>query len=464
MRKDPTRLLLICLGGLGLYFVPTPAGLEPRAWSLLAIFLTVIALVVADVVPVVLAALMGAAAAILTGTLTAKEAYSGFAEDFILLIVAAYLISRAMLESGLGARIAWLIIRRLGRSTLGLAYSLLLTDLLIAPAFPSNTARSGVFFPILRSICTSQGSHPDDATRNRVGRYLMMSSMAGLSVSSALWLTAMAANPAGAKLAAEHGLTITFGSWLLAASLPVLICSALLPWLLIKWMKPEVLHTPDAPEQARAALAKLGPMSRHELITAVVFFVMVTLWALSTTLKVDRTAVAFAGLAVLLLTGAYPREMLKKEGEALEIWIWFALLYTLSMQLNTLGFMKWMGAGIAGATSGLPPFALYLVLTLAYVLMHYFFVSQSAHLLALAGVFLQVAVAAKVAPALMAYQLLFATNYFSCITPQGSSANVLFVGSGYLSTADVYKFGGLVTLVNLAVFGTIGTAWILLVS
>lgn len=453
------RLLFIFAAGTALFFVPAPSGLEPRAWSLFAIFITVIALVVANVVPIVLAALIGVSAAVLTGTLSGKEAFAGFSEDFILLIVAAFLISRAMLESGLGGRIAWLIIRRLGKSTLGLAYSLLITDLLIASAFPSNTARSGVFYPVLKSICVSQGSLPNEPSRLRIGRYLMMSSMAGLSLSSALWLTAMAANPAGARLAVEHGVQVTFGAWALAASLPVLACSALIPWLLFRTMKPEVQHTPDAPEQARAALAALGPMKRLEKVTLAVFVAMVALWALSSVLNVDRTAVAFAGLAVLVLTGAYPRDGFKREGEALEIWLWFALLYTLSTQLNTLGFMKWLGGGISAGIAGMPPAVVYVALTLAYVAMHYFFVSQSAHLLALAGVFLLVAVTAGVSPALISFQLLFATNYFSCLTPQGSSANVLFVGSGYLTTGEVYRFGGMVTAVNTVVFLTLGTAW-----
>jgi DASS family divalent anion:Na+ symporter len=191
---------------------------------------------------------------------------------------------------------------------------------------------------------------------------------------------------------------------------------------------------------------------------------MVALWALSGVLKVDRTAVAFAGLAVLALTGAYPKDGFKREGEALEIWVWFALLYTLSTQLNTLGFMQWLGAGIGGAMGGQPPVLVYVVLTVAYVALHYFFVSQSAHLLSLAGVFLSVAVTAGVAPALMSYQLLFATNYFSCLTPQGSSANVLFVGSGYFSTGDVYRIGGGVTALNLVVFATVGSAWVSLVG
>jgi DASS family divalent anion:Na+ symporter len=84
-------------------------------------------------------------------------------------------------------------------------------------------------------------------------------------------------------------------------------------------------------------------------------------------------------------------------------------------------------------------------------------------MLALYSVFLGVAMESGVPPMLMALMLLFATNFFSAITPQGSSANVLCAGSGYLNQRDMYRMGGLITLTNLLIFLTIGTPWILLV-
>ena len=78
--------------------------------------------------------------------------------------------------------------------------------------------------------------------------------------------------------------------------------------------------------------------------------------------------------------------------------------------------------------------------------------------------FLDVGVKLGVNPAMLAFQLLFATNYFSAITPQGSSANLLFAGSGYLSQGDLYKLGALTTAVNMAVYFIIGTAWLFLVA
>ena len=115
----------------------------------------------------------------------------------------------------------------------------------------------------------------------------------------------------------------------------------------------------------------------------------------------------------------------------LATFIWFAVLFTLSSQLNELGFMGFLGQRLADALGGLAPPTAGLILVAAYILLHYLFVSQTAHLLALFGVFLDVGVKLGVNPALLAFQLLFATNYFSAITPQGSSANLLFAGSGY---------------------------------
>ena len=92
--------------------------------------------------------------------------------------------------------------------------------------------------------------------------------------------------------------------------------------------------------------------------------------------------------------------------------------------------------------------------------MHYLFVSQTAHLLALFGVFLALSQPNVPLP-LMAMMLLLATNFFSVLTPQASSCNVIFVGSGYITGGEVYKHGGLATAACLLIFLLVGTPWIL---
>jgi DASS family divalent anion:Na+ symporter len=449
---------------LGLWFWPVPEGLTLPAWHLFALFIGAIAAVVAGALPILTSSILALALAVLTRTLPPAAAYSGFANGTILLIVVAFLVARAVVQCGLGQRIGHLVVSLFGRSTLGLVYSIFLVDGVIAPAFPSNTARSGVLYPLAFSLAESAGATPGDPSRRRLGALLMFSGIASLSLSSGLWLTAMAANPLGAEIAKPFGVEIDFASWLVASSVPTLTAMVLLPLLLYKLMAPEVTRTPDAPRAARAALKALGPLTAHEKIVSAVFVVMVGLWGMSATLKIDSTAVAFLGLGVMLATGVLTLQDIAKEGDVLATYIWFAVLFTLSGQLNELGFMGYLGQRLAGALGGLPWAWAGLVLVLAYVLLHYLFVSQTAHLLALFGVFLDVGVKLGVPAAPFAFLLLFATNFFSGITPQGSSANLLFAGSGYLSQGDLYRLGAISTGFSLLVYLLVGVPWLSLVT
>ena len=448
----------------GIWFCPHPAAVTTPAWHLFAIFASAIVSVVISAFPILTASVLAVAAAVLTGTLAPADAYSGFGNPTILLIVIAFLVARAVVNCGLGQRLGYRAISLFGRSTLGLSYSIFVVDGLIAPAFPSNTARSGVLYPLVFSVAEAAGAKPEREDRRRLGQFLMFSGIASLTLSSGLWLTAMAANPLGAAIAKNHGVNIGFGSWLIASSVPTLAGMVLLPLALYWFIRPEVTATPEAPAEARKALAALGPLTRDQKIVAATFVGMVALWGASATFGIDTTAVAFLGLGVLLVTGVLTLGDIAKEGDVLATFIWFAALFTLSDQLNRLGFMEFLGGRLAMRLGGLPAPVAGLVLVVAYVALHYLFVSQTAHLLALFGVFLGVGVQLGVPAAPLAFQLLFATNFFAAITPQGSSANLLFAGSGYLSQGDLYRLGAFTTAFCLVLYLALGTPWLMLVT
>ena len=450
--------------GIAIWFWPVPEGLTPQAWHLFAIFAATIASVIVSAFPILTASVLAIGIAVLSGVLTPAKAYSGFANGTILLIVVAFLVARAIVKCGLGARLGHLVVKLFGRSTLGLGYSIFLLDAVIAPAFPSDTARSGVLYPLALSLAEGGGSNPDEKTRKRMGAYLMFCTMATLTVSSALWLTAMAGNPLGAEIGKSQGFQLSFVSWFVAAVVPMLVLLALLPLLIYKIFPPEVKATPEAPAAAKKALAAMGPLSIHEKIVAATFVVMVVLWGLAGTLKLDLTAVAFLGLGVLLATGVLTLKDIGQQGDVLATFLWFAILYTLSGQLNALGFMGYLGQRLGGALGGLPWLAAYVILVLAYVVLHYLFVSQTAHVLALFGVFLGVGAQLGVPVPVLGFALLFATSNLSTITPQASSANVLVVGSGYLTQGELYRLGSITTAFNILVLLLVGTPWLLFVT
>jgi divalent anion:Na+ symporter, DASS family len=441
---------------------PSPDGLSVQAWRLFAIFASSIVAVVVGALPILTASVLALAASVLSGLLEPDEAYAGFANGTILLIVVAFLVAGAVVKCGLGTRAGHFMVSRFGSSTLGLSYSIFLLDAVIAPAFPSNTARSGVLYPLAFSLADVAGARPDRPDRRRLGAFLMFSGIASLSVSSALWLTAMAANSLGTEIARGFGVEIGFGRWLVASSVPTIAAIVLLPLVLYRIIGPEVRQTPDAPAAAKKALAALGPLTTQEWIVFVVFVVMVGLWACASTFGLDSTAIAFLGLGALLATGAITLADIAQQGDVLATFIWFAVLFTLSSQLNELGFMGFLGQRMAAGLSGLAAPTAGLILVAAYILLHYLFVSQTAHLLALFGVFLDVGVKLGVNPTVLAFQLLFATNYFSGITPQGSSANLLFTGSGYLSQGELYKLGAITTAVCFVLYAAVATPWLIL--
>jgi divalent anion:Na+ symporter, DASS family len=457
------RLVTLAVA-LGIWFTSPPGNLNVRAWHLFAIFAATIGSVVIGAFPILTASVFAVAAAVLSGTLSAEDAYAGFANPTIVLIIVAFLVARAVVKCGLGERLGHRAISLFGRSTLGLSYSIFAVDAVIAPAFPSNTARSGVLFPLALSVAEAAGVRPGREDRQRLARFLMFSGMASLTLSSTLWLTAMAGNPLGAEIAKTQGVEIGFGTWLIAAAVPTLLAMVLLPFLYYKILRPEVTAMPEAPAEARKALAALGPLTRDQKIVGATFAGMVALWGAAATLGIDPTAVAFLGLGVLLATEVLTLADIAKEGDVLATFIWFASLFTLSDQLNKLGFMEFLGGRLVLRLGGLTPWVAGVALLVVYVLLHYLFVSQTSHLLALFGVFLGVGVKLGVPAAPLAFHLLFATNYFAAISPQASSANLLFVGSGYLSQRDLYRLGLLHTGLCVLIYLLVGTPWLLLVT
>ena len=140
----PARLIPLIITvavGVIIWFIPPPEGVKQEAWHLLAIFVATVVGFIAKPLPMGAVAIIGIMMTALTGTLGISDALSGFGNTVIWLVGAAFFISRAVIKTGLGARIAYQFMKLLGKKTLGLSYGLGFADLVLAPAMPSNTAR-----------------------------------------------------------------------------------------------------------------------------------------------------------------------------------------------------------------------------------------------------------------------------------------------------------------------------------
>ena len=458
------RLVAAALVGLGLWLVPVPVGVEPGAWKLLAIFVATIAGIILRPLPTGAVALVATGVAVLSRTLTIDEATAGFGAPIVWLVVAAFFIATAFIHTGLGIRIAYHFMRVLGKHTLGLAYGLVATDLVLAPVIPSNTARAGgVIFPILRSLCASLRSDSSaDAPGNApadVAGFLTFTAYQGTCVTSAMFLTAMVANPLAVELAAQQGIEITWTGWALAASLPGLVSLVVVPLLIFYLYPVKTRETPEAPELARRHLREMGPMARNEWILLGVFVLLLVLWIFGSTLGIATTTTAIVGVGALLVTGALPWEKVLREKSAWDTLIWFAVLVMMASQLGERGLVDWFSENVASVIGGESWLPAFLGLSLIYFYSHYFFASNTAHVSAMYAPFLVVALGVGTPPLFAALVLAFFSNLFASMTHYGTAPAPIFFGSGNVELGTWWKLGALISLVNIAIWLGIGSLW-----
>jgi divalent anion:Na+ symporter, DASS family len=455
-----TPLLATVLIGAVIWFIPAPDGVDTRAWHLLAIFVATILGIITKPLPMGAVAMLGVTMTALTGTLTIGESLSGFGNSVIWLIVIAFFISRGFIKTGLGARIAYLFMAAFGKKSLGLAYSMIATDLVLAPAIPSNTARSGgVIFPILRSVAKAYGSEPDNGTARKIGAFLIKASFQGTVITSAMFLTAMAANPLAAKLAGDAGVDITWGGWALAALVPGLLSLAVVPWILYKIYPPEIKETPAATQIARDQLSQMGKLKSSEWIMLGTFLVLLLLWIFGTKLSIHSTTAGLIGLGVLLLSGTLTWNDVLQEKGAWNTLVWFAALVMMATYLNELGLVPWFGETVGEAVEGVSWVTAFLILSLVYFYSHYLFASNTAHVSSMYGAFLAVSIAVGTPAMLAALVLAFFSNLFSSMTHYGTGPAPVLFGSGYVEMGMWWKLGGLISVVNIIIWMGIGGLW-----
>jgi DASS family divalent anion:Na+ symporter len=456
------KWIIPVVAGLTVHLLPQPDGIKSGGWAVLAIFVGTVLGLILQPLPLGAVALIGLTATMITGTLEPDIALGGFSEPTIWLIVAAFFISLGFTKTGLGRRIALLFVRALGRSSLGLAYGITLTDLVLAPATPSNTARSGgVIHPVIRSLSANAGSRPGDESRRRLGAYLSVTAMQINTVTSAMFLTSMAANPLVQKLAADRGVHLTWTSWAVAALVPGLVALLVLPALLYRVFPPTVRATPEAPGQAREQLAELGRMSRQEWIMGGVFVLLLLLWSVGgQAWDLSATVSAFTGVALLLITGVLTWGDLVEEKSAWTTLVWFSVLVMMAGQLQELGVIGWFSNTITDATSGVGWQTAFVVLTLVYLFSHYLFASNTAHVAAMFAAFLAAATATGAPPVMAALVLGFISSLYGGLTHYASGPAPVLFGGGYVTLAEWWRNGLIAAGANIVVWMGVGALWL----
>ena len=459
-KENTTKLLLTFAIGLVIWFIPAPAGLKPQAMHMIAVFVATIAGFIMAPLPIGALALISVGLAGFLGVMKPAEALSGFGNATIWLIVSAFIFAKGFSKTGLGRRIAYVIMSKIGGNSLFLAYTMAITDVIIAPATPSNTARGGgILFPIIRSLCSAFGSEPGE-TGKKIGRFLIASSFHVNCVTSSMFVTAVAPNLLCTVLAKQSiGVEITWGSWAVACIVPGILAVILVPLLVYKIETPEIKNTPEAKEIAKQELEAMGPMSTAEKIVALVFVAALGMWATSSITKLNATMIAMVCIGVMLIGHAVEWSDVITEKGAWDTLFWMGGLMSLAGGLNKCGAIKWAAGSIGKSMAGVDGMMALAILCVIYMYSHYLFASMSAHVAAMYAAFAAVAVACGAPAGLTAMCLAVITGIMGSLTHYATGTAPIFFGAGYLSQNEWWKIGFIVSVLTFIIFLGIGPIW-----
>ena len=453
-----TRWLAVLVPGVALYFAPIP-GLSPQQRHLLAVFVATVVSLVAQPVAMGASVILSMTILALTNTVPANRVLSGFANPTVWLIFSAFLFARAVTFTGFGNRVAYLFVRRLGGNSLSLGYSIVASNLVLAPFVPSDTARGGaIIYPIARSLARAFGSEPGETGRS--GSFLMLIGFHSTYASSAMFLTSMAANPLIADFARQiAGVDLTWGRWALATLVPGLLSLAIVPWIIFRRYPPDARDTGAARALASRELAAMGPPSRGERWLMVILLGVMAGWITSPWHGVANAFVALAGICAILVTGVLAWSDLLAETRAWDALVWFAPLVMMADALNESGTIKILSDAAFHLLHGWPWQLAAAALALLYLYSHYAFASMTAHVTAMYPGFLAAALTAGV-PALLAALILAVFSSLNAgLTHYGTGSAPIFFGAGYVPQSAWWKLGFRISVLNVVLWLGVGAFW-----
>ena len=476
-------LLPVIVAGVIALF-PPPEGLAQHAWYFFAIFAGVIVGLMLEPLPGAAIGLIGvvlvtvlspyvlfgpaelAKAGFKPANAGLNWALSGFSNSTVWLIFAAFMFALGYEKSGLGRRIALVLVKAMGKRTLTLGYAVTIADVLLAPFTPSNTARSGgTVYPVIRNLPALYDSKPNDPSSRRIGGYLMWTAIGATTITSSLFVTGMAPNLLAVEMANKTAnVAISWTDWFVAFAPVGILLLLVLPLLVYFIYPPEVKSGEEVPKWAGAELGKLGGLTMREIQLAVLVLMALTLWIFGGAV-INATTVAMAVIALMVVLRVVSWDDILANKAAWNTLVWFATLVALAGGLSQVGFVKWFADTVGAQMSGYSPTMVMLLLLAVFFFTHYLFASVTAHVTAMLPVMLAVGMGVPgIDMRTFTLLLVLSLGIMGILTPYATGPSPVYYGSGYIPAKDYWRLGAIFGVIFFIALVVIGVPWLAMIA
>lgn len=442
--------------------IPAPPGVNSEGIHLFAIFVVMIFSIIFNVLSMGAANIIALSIAISTKTLTFNQAFLGYSNPMVWLVLGAFFVSHGMIQTGLGKRIACKIISLIGKNTLGMGYAIAIAELALSPIIPSVTARSGgVIYPILESIIDTIRLNKVENKYSFINIYLILVAFQTTVVSSAMFVTSIVGNSMIIDFAKKMQIYISWSDWAIGAVLPGIISLLIIPLFLYIVLKIKFRKNENKLElvKSNTYIANLGKMTSNEKYMVIIFISMIFGWIYGDDIGMHPSAVILLATTIMLITNLIKWNNLIKLSVAWDTFIWFGALISLSDALNVYGLTSWFGIFLSELLINFNSITAMSCLLLTYFYMHYFFASSTAHVSALFLPFLSAAIYLNIPAVPAVLSLGYASSLFGGITHYGIGPAPILFGSGYVDIKTWWFIGFITSILNIIIWFTVGPIW-----
>jgi sodium-dependent dicarboxylate transporter 2/3/5 len=341
----------------------SPDGLDRQAQIVAALGVLMAIWWATEAIPLSITALLPVIVFPLAGVASIEDSTAPYADPIIFLFLGGFLVALAVERSQLHRRIALMIFRTLGKSGSGLVGGFMLASALIS-MWISNTSTTLMLFPIavsLALVVTETSPGLSEKERHDFKVALMLGLAYGASIGG---IATLVGSPTNAFMAgflqSEYGKEIAFARWMLVG-IPVSLLMLPLGWFLLTHLLFPVrfVTSPATREELARRYLALGPMSKAEKRTGILFALLVIGWIARRPIAAvigleglsDAGVAIGAALLAFIIPSGTDRHALVDWSDTVRLPWGILLLFggglSLAAVLSSSGLTQWMGQQLA---------------------------------------------------------------------------------------------------------------------
>lgn len=424
------------------YLLPPPEGLSHAGRAAFAVFLVAATLWMTELLPIGVTGLLTVSLLALLGAMRPAEAYAAFGNSAVFFILAVFILSAALIQTGLSKRLALAFLQRFQAGAYSLAIGIMATTALLTVVMPAQ-ATSAMLLPITVEIARAMRLTPGVSP---YGKVLLLSLAWGAMIgSNASFLGSTRAPLALGMLETAYGDTISFGQWVLASA-PLVVLGLVIGAMVLRWaFRPEPVDVPSARAAIAEAVAQLGPVGPRQLRVLAIMGVTVPGWVLLGG-TIDVAAMALLAAVLLFACGV----LRWQDVEGYVNWgiiLMYGGAIALGVAIDRSGAAGWLVTRLLDGVQP-SPYATIAGLALMTVLVSEF-MSNAAAVAVMLPLGFSLSHQFGVSPLAVIFACSFAAG-LDFTFPFSSAPSAIAFSSGYIRMRDMLVVGSLMTLVQIA--------------